>query len=216
MTRRSRSRFDSFLEDLAAVELAGSAFNQYARRGPAARANAVRRGNLRRYFEQLDQRHPSALLVGEAPSYRGGRLTGVPFVSETILLCGIEEIGIFGAKRGYRRTGEFERLSTEASATIVWATIRHIQPLPLLWNAFPFHPYRGGNQRTNRMPGKKELRIGQPFLQRLLDLFPIEKIIAVGNQAAKTLSALGIEHARVRHPSQGGKVKFVQGLRALL
>jgi uracil-DNA glycosylase len=211
-----RRSFERFVEDLAGVKLSDGAFNQYARGGSATRANAMRRANLRLYFEQISQRRPSTLLVGEAPSYRGGRLTGVPFVSETILLCGIEQIGMFGAQRGYRRTGEFERISTEASATIVWATIRHFDPLPLLWNAFPFHPYRGQNQRTNRMPWKRELEMGHRFLRDLLELFPVDNVIAVGNQAACSLSDLGIDHARVRHPSQGGKLKFVQGLQTLM
>lgn len=204
------------VEALAEVNLTANAFNQYGRRGVAARANAVRRRNLKKYLEQIAEQKPRAVLIGEAPSYRGGRLTGIPFVSESILLCGIEEIGLLGSHRGYRRTGEFERISTEASATMVWATIRHLQPLPLLWNAFPFHPFHDGNQRTNRMPGVRELIVGQPFILELLGLFPIERVIAVGNQADQSLTRLGIVHDKVRHPSQGGKIKFVEGLLKLL
>lgn len=216
MKARPRAGLVRFVNDLAAVELSTPAFNQYARGGVLASANALRRRNLGLYLEEVRRRRPSTILIGEAPSYRGGRLTGIPFVSESILLRGVEEIGMFGSARGFRRCNEFERVSTEASATMVWATIRSFDPLPLLWNAFPFHPYRSGNQRTNRMPGNRELLIGQPFILRLLDLFDIREVVAVGNRASESLRLLGIAHTRVRHPSQGGKVKFVQGLTALL
>jgi uracil-DNA glycosylase len=216
MNARSRASVARFVDDLAAVELSTPAFNQYARGGVLSSANALRRRNLGLYLEQILERRPATMLIGEAPSYRGGRLTGIPFVSESILLQGIEELGMFGPSRGYRRCSEFERVSTEASATMVWGTIRSFDPLPLLWNAFPFHPYRHGNQRTNRMPGNLELLIGQPFILRLLELFDLREVVAVGNRAAESLTLLGIAHSRVRHPSQGGKVKFVEGISTLL
>jgi uracil-DNA glycosylase len=150
------------------------------------------------------------MLVGEAVSYRGGRLTGIPFVSESLMLRGVN--GVLGEQRGYHRATSTPRPSTEASATMVWATIRHIEPLPLLWNAFPFHPHAAGNPHSNRMPTVVELAIGEHFIERLLRLFPIERVVAIGNQAAASLARLGIEHVRVRHPSQGGKRKFVEGM----
>jgi uracil-DNA glycosylase len=103
-------------------------------------------------------------------------------------------------------------VSTEASATMVWATIRTIEPLPLLWNAFPFHPFLPGNPFSNRMPSAGELAIGAPFIARLLRLFPIERVVAIGNFADRTLAGLGVEHVKVRHPSQGGKRLFVAGM----
>src|SRR5437763_6428411 len=35
----------------------------------------------------------------------------------------------------------YTTLFRSASATMVWSTIRGIEPLPALWNAFPFHPF---------------------------------------------------------------------------
>ena len=159
------------------------------------------------------------LLIGEAVSYRGGRLTGIAFVSETVLLDGVDITAapgrVRGADRGYRKATLGPRLSTEASATMVWGTIRSISPLPLLWNAFPFHPFHRGDEDTNRVPDSMELTIGQPFIEALMQLFPIRTVVAVGNQAAASLSKLGIDHTRVRHPSQGGKQKFVEGMARL-
>ena len=40
----------------------------------------------------------------------------------------------------------------------------------------------------------------------------IERIAAIGNQASFSLTRLGVPHEKVRHPSQGGKNKFVAGM----
>ena len=90
MIRAVPRRFDRLLDDLSRVALSSRAYNQFARTGDDVRGNAVRRGNLRRYLEELDAIGPRLLLVGEAVSYRGGRLTGIPFVSETVMLSGVE------------------------------------------------------------------------------------------------------------------------------
>jgi uracil-DNA glycosylase len=203
-------RFDRFIADLARVELSDRAVNQYAE-------SAARRRNLRLYLEEIEAIVPRLLLVGEAVSYRGGRLTGIPFVSESVMLCGVDLAGgrrILGAER-YAKADPATRVSTEASATMVWATIRHIAPLPMLWNAFPFHPFHAGNPFSNRVPSAGELAIGARFVARLLRLFPIERVVAIGNQASRTLASLGVEHAKVRHPSQGGKRLFVDGMARL-
>ena len=203
-------RFDRFIDELSRAALSPRACNQYARGLPE---NAVRRRNLRLYLEQLDAIGPTLMLVGEAVSHRGGRLTGIPFVSESLMLCGVGDV--LGEHRGYCRATATPKPSTEASATMVWATIRHIEPLPLLWNAFPFHPHVDGNPFSNRMPTAAELAIGERFIEWLLRLFPIARVAAIGNAASSSLTRLGVEHVKVRHPSQGGKRKFVEGMARL-
>lgn len=162
---------------------------------------------------------PKMLLAGEAPSHRGGRRTGIAFVSETLMLAGIpircEPHRVMGSERGYRKATAGSELSTEASATIVWSTIRDIEPLPILWNAFPFHPFRHEEPDSNRMPSAAELAIGERFLEWIIEMFRIERVVAVGNHAAASLARIGIEHDKVRHPSQGGKPQFVAGMARL-
>lgn len=210
-------RFDRFLSDLAAVAVSERATNQFSATVGELHGNAIRRRNLRLYFEELEAIGPRMMLVGEAVSYRGGRLTGIAFVSETVMLGGVETRGgrILGADRGYRKATPGAKLSTEASATMVWATIAQIEPLPLLWNAFPFHPFHGGEPDSNRVPSAAELLAGQPFIERLMRLFPIERLVAIGNQASLSMTRLGLEHHKVRHPSQGGKQLFVDGMARL-
>jgi uracil-DNA glycosylase len=208
-------RFDRFVDDLSRVELSSRATNQFARIADDAPGNAIRRANVRRYLDELDAIGPRLLLVGEAVSYRGGRLTGIAFVSEALMLMGVElanGASVLGAGRGYRKADLASRVSTEASATMVWGAIRDIEPLPLLWNAFPFHPFVAGNPLSNRMPSPAELEAGAPFIRRLIRLFGIERVAAIGNQASLTLTRLRVAHEKVRHPSQGGKNKFVAGM----
>lgn len=205
-----RDRFARFVDSLSRVTLSDRACNQYAR----GDLNAIRRANLRLYLRDMETIGSTILLVGEAPSYRGGRLTGIAFTSESIMLRGIDG-RVLGADRSYRKATPGAKLSTEASATMVWTAIREIDPLPLLWNAFPFHPYETANPFSNRIPSAGELRIGAPFLESLRRLFPIQRIVAVGRLAERSLTELGIEHLAVRHPSQGGKQKFLEGLARL-
>lgn len=189
--------------------------NQFAIASRDVAGNAIRRANLKRYLDDLTAQEPELLLIGEAPSYRGGRLTGIPFVSESLMLRGVEVAGgsqVLGAERGFLKADVTTRPSTEASATMVWGTIHTIEPLPLLWNAFPFHPFHAGNPSSNRCPSSGELAIGQPFIAWLLRLFPIRKVVAIGNSASQSLARMGIDHEKVRHPSQGGKMKFVEGM----
>jgi hypothetical protein len=210
-------RFDSLIRELASVELDERATNQFSSSVGDLAGNAIRRRNLRIYLDQLDALLPRMLLIGEAVSYRGGRLTGVAFVSESVMLAGVETPHgrVLGTEHGYRKATEGPRLSTEASATMVWSTIRLLDRLPLLWNAFPFHPFHAANPLSNRAPTSAELQIGQRFIERLLRLFAFEQIVAIGNHASASLEKLGIEHTKVRHPSQGGKNLFVAGMARL-
>jgi hypothetical protein len=210
-------RFDSLISELADVEVSDRATNQFSRITGDLAENAIRRRNLRLYLDQLFEIGPRMLLIGEAVSYRGGRLTGIAFVSESVMLAGVDTRNgrILGADHGYRKATPGPKLSTEASATMVWGTIREIEPLPLLWNAFPFHPFNPGNPLSNRAPAAAELLIGERFIARLMKLFAFEQVVAIGNSASLSLQRMSIAHTKVRHPSQGGKNLFVEGMARL-
>jgi hypothetical protein len=210
-------RFDRFVSDLGTVELSGRATNQFSHTIGDLQGNAVRRRNLRLYLGEMDAIGPRMLLIGEAVSYRGGRLTGIAFVSESVMLGGMDTSSgrILGADRGYRKATPGPKLSTEASATMVWGTIGGVRPLPLLWNAFPFHPFGTDNELSNRAPTAAELLVGERFIDRLLKLFAFQQVVAIGNSASLSLQRMNIEHTKVRHPSQGGKNLFVEGMARL-
>ncbi|MEQ8675865.1 MAG: uracil-DNA glycosylase [Aggregatilineales bacterium] len=201
-----------FVHDLAITPAPADSFNQY---GYNHVTNEVRRANLTRYLQQMRSRQPVLMLVAEAPGYRGARLTGVPFSSRYLIQNGVGTL--FGTENGYQVPDDIENNAwKEATATIVWDTIHQLSPPPLNWNSYPFHPHQPGKPLTNRKPRKAELDIGQHFLKRLVSLFEIERIIAVGNTAEGTLKAMGISCEKVRHPAQGGKNDFVAGIKRLI
>jgi uracil-DNA glycosylase len=165
----------SFVEELAAAEI-GDTFNFY-RDGPRA---ALLRRRLAAYLDARES--ATLLLVGEAPGYRGARVSGVPFTSERQL------------------TGAGP---AEATATIVRAVLAELdlEAETLCWNAVPTHP---GSETTNRRPTRAEIDAGIRFVQRLAEG---RRVLALGRVAS---AATGAPY--VRHPSHGGAGEFRAGL----
>jgi uracil-DNA glycosylase family 4 len=166
------------VDELAGTTI-GRTFNQY---GAGTRAPLLR-DRLARY---LDARADAPiLLVGEAPGYRGARVSGIPFTSE----------------RQLTGTGP-----AEATATIVQRVLVELglKDDVLLWNVVPTHP---GTGASNRRPTRSEVEAGAAFLR---ELARGRRVIAVGRVAH---SVLGGDY--VRHPSHGGAEAFGRGLRLL-
>jgi hypothetical protein len=164
-----------FVEQLAAATI-GSTTNFYREGAGADR----RRRRLAGYLES--RRAARLVLVGEAPGYRGARISGIPFTSE----------------RQLSGTGP-----AEATATIVHRVLAElgVEADVLLWNAVPTHP---GTARSNRPPTRAEIEAGLPFLA---ELAPRRRILPVGRVAERALGIRG-----VRHPSHGGAQAFRAGL----
>lgn len=205
-------QFMNFIEELALTKVAPNVYNQYSYENEE---NAVRRDNLLIYLEQMYKLNPEVILVGEAPGYRGCRLTGVPFTSEHLLMNNIGELELFGREAGYRLALPKEKLLKEATATIIWETLLKNNMISLAWNAFPFHPHRADNGESNRTPLKSELITGEKFLLQIIEMFKIKKVVAVGRKAEETLGKLNINCSKVRHPAQGGKNDFADGIKKI-
>ncbi len=176
----STSPIEQWLDRLSVAQTAADATNQFAYGNPY---NDVRRANLRRYLEQMAALKPTVMLVGEAPGYRGSRLTGIPFGSRRVVLQGVPELGLFGVQNGYQDAPEpgFERIQGEQSATAVWGTLASLRQAPLIWAAFPYHPHLLGEPLTNR-----KLRDG-----------PGDDVLAVGNVGEEALKRLGITAVKI-------------------
>lgn len=211
----TEAQIDALIDTLAGVETTDDTCNEYALSNPN---NAIRRANLKLYLGAMAERMPDTLMVMEAPGYRGCRLTGVPVTSRKVLLEGVPELDMFGEEKGFQNVADagFERVYGEQSATIVWGTLADLQVVPFIWNTFPFHPHKKGKPLTNRKPRKPETQLGSEILQQVIDLWDFQKMIAIGNVAYDTMTSLGIECVKVRHPAQGGKNDFVAGLTELL
>lgn len=169
---------------------------------------------LERLAQHLNCR-PKFILIGEAPGYQGCRYSGIPFTSERLLLEGaIPRIG-----RLTDRLSTRIRLFSEPSATIVWKTLNElgISEHTILWNALQLHPFKPNQPWTNRTPTDFELALGEPALRLLVGAFPKAKLVAVGKKAGLLLDTMHIAPvATVRHPANGGAIKFADGLKALV
>lgn len=205
-------KLKEFVEELATTEVTLNVYNQYSY---VSIENEVRRNNLLLYLKQMYKLKPQIILIGEAPGYRGCRLTGVPFTSEHLLINNMPGLELFGKEAGYRLAVEKEKLLKEATATIIWEILLKYDVISLAWNAFPFHPHKQGNPESNRAPLKGELLIGEKPLIQMIEMFNIKKVVAVGRKAEETLNKLNVCCHKVRHPAQGGKNEFVEGIKAL-
>ena len=147
-----------FVERLAAARI-GDTFNQYAESG-------LRRERLARYLRE--RRCARVLLVGEAPGYRGARVSGIPFTSE----------------RQLSGTGP-----AEATATIVHRVLEELGlEQALLWNLVPTHP---GTAASNRPPTRSEIELSAPFLR---ELAAGRRVVAVGRLAHARLGGPYVRH----------------------
>jgi hypothetical protein len=103
---------------------------------------------------------------------------------------------------------------SEPTATIVWGTLLRLGLKPpqfVLWNAFPWHsfdPRRG--RLSNRMPNKSERAAGLTVLKGFLELFPCDRVVALGRIAAAQLEELNVNAHCARHPASGGAKLFRQ------
>ncbi|MDQ3066941.1 MAG: uracil-DNA glycosylase [Actinomycetota bacterium] len=168
-----------FVDRLATARI-GATYNQYS-------GSPTRRDRLERYLDE--RRNAPLLLVGEAPGYRGTRVSGIPLTSE----------------RQLTGTGP-----AEATATIVHRTLAELglEAEVLLWNVVPTHPHRPGKPDSNRRPTRVEIEQSSGFLA---ELARGRRAIPLGRLAHEQL---GGEY--IRHPAQGGAVAFRAGLIAAL
>jgi uracil-DNA glycosylase len=169
---------DGLVEALATARI-GATFNFY-RDGERA---PLLRERLACY---LDERAEAPLLLlGEAPGYRGARVSGIPFTSERQL------------------TGSGP---AEASATIVHGVLAELglEERVLLWNVVPTHPHCVGDQASNRRPTRAEVAASRPFLD---NLWRGRSVLPVGR-----LAHCVVGDPYLRHPSHGGAAAFRAGL----
>jgi uracil-DNA glycosylase len=197
-------QIDDFISKLSLVNKTNGTTNLYF---GDSRESQVRRNNLKVYLAKMKTINPRILILGEAPGYKGCRLSGIAFTSEKVLF---ENPFFSGEEMQYVNIQK--DLESEISATIVWSEISKFAEKPLIWNVFPFHPHSVADIKTNRTPTNTELEEGKEFLIDLLQIFEIQKIIALGRKPESQLTEIGIPFSYIRHPANGGKNQFLLGL----
>lgn len=170
------------------------------------------RENLYNYLQRIRNDNSKVMLIGEAPSYHGCRLSGIAFTCEENFT---EDIipGIMGKDLGYKifSDGKPEK---ELSASIVWPKLKEWYMLhgcvPLLWNICPFHPHKKNDVKSNRTPQKEEIERGIKYFLELVDIFNIQHIGCIGRESFNAIEAMNLNTSLeyLRHPSCGGIKKF--------
>lgn len=186
------------------------AFNPYRDRHPELDrpdAPAIRRANLRAYFDALQQ--PRLFMMAEAPGPWGCRFTGVPITSEDQMLD--PDFPLSGD-----RTSTADAPHTEYSGSIFWRVMTPAFPHFFIWNSVPLHPHDEGEPLTIRTPRRTEVRAWQDLTQGLLDALQPDRIVAIGRKAERAFTELNADPTYVRHPSHGGAKKFATGMNTIL
>lgn len=178
----------------------------------ATPAGALRAANLDRYLALTSADPPPAILVAEAPGYRGATVTGVPFMSVRELSAspGL----ITGAADGDGFAAPPDPAATwELSASVVWKALADwSRPVPMAWPIYPNHPFQAGDRATNRAPRAGEVSAGTPIVLELIEALGIRSVLAVGRKAQGALASVGLDAVAIRHPAQGGAGIFARQL----
>ena len=187
-------------------------------RAPRHDMPRLRRENMEAYIDARRD-HARVMLLGEAPSHRGCRFTGIAFCSETELT----QMGDIVARRKLALTSRDAEVKPqrERSAAVIWSEIERAgKPFEVvLWNAFPWHPFleEGGAKAgpcgpsSNRKPRSTEVAQGRPVMEALMRCFTRRlRVFAVGKVAEDALARWeSVECAGyIRHPAQGGEGLF--------
>ena len=178
-------------------------------RAPRRGMPGIRRENMQAYIEART-RTARVMLLGEAPSHRGCRFTGIAFCSEVELVHKRDQV----AREPLHLTSaqSAEKPMRERSAAVIWDELERAGCARdvVLWNAFPWHPY-GDALTTNRRPRNTEVEHGREPLRVLLACFthPL-RILAVGKVAEDGLRRWPEFQCGgyLRHPAQGGEALF--------
>ena len=179
-------------------------FNQYQEKNML--------NNLEAYLKYLLRYRSDILLIGEAPGYRGCRLTGIPFTSGNVIKT--SEHNIF---REIGREIVLPQVVSEKTATILWGFLGINKAVPILWNAFPFHPHQSRKTEGNRRPNVSEIEEGTTYLKLICNLFKPKKLCSLGRVGESILKIVfpKEEIIYIRHPSHGGKKDFIEGMTEL-
>ncbi|MFX1453827.1 MAG: uracil-DNA glycosylase [Promethearchaeota archaeon] len=201
-----------FLEKLTKRESSQTVFNQYK--------SPFQHNNLFIYLNQAQINGADILFLGEAAGYKGCRITGVPFSAN----YNIKNSKCFSQLRKSLFLGQIDE-KRESTSTIFHEFINKkpsIYNKIVVWNVFPFHSYDSGNHNSNRTPSHQELVEGQDFILDLFKIFKFKQYYPIGASAETCLTEMRVnniippfEFFRIRHPSHGGKVDFIKGMKRI-
>lgn len=175
-------------------------------------APSERRKLLESVLRRATSRVSISLWVGRDLGHRGGRRTGLPFVSDVNQSNYLRRWGLEPAPLTTKNSSV-----NEVSSDAIFNTLSRLNKDVFLWNVFPLHPHYPRQPFTNRAHNAKERDAGLLILSQLIKLLCCETIVAIGAAADLALRELVPErtiHA-VRHPAHGGNKQFTDQIKQL-
>ena len=182
-------------------------FNPYSNRCPVHDLGGAPQQRLQTLLAMLETatgQNIDSIWIGRDLGYRGGRRTGLAFTDDVHIHEHAERWEL-----SFERPTKGEPVA-ERSASVIWQVLSQIEAPIFLWNVFPLHPHESGNPFSNRSHNSRERRAGEEILVELLRLLRPRRLIAIGNNAARTVLRLTDQRevVQVRHPSYGGQKQF--------
>jgi hypothetical protein len=190
-----------------------NAFNPYTDRCAVhdrPGAPAKRREALRGILAAAASGGTHSVWIGRDLGYRGGRRTGLALTDDVHVSAHAARWGV-ATERCTKGDPVRER-----TAALAWSVLDEIDLPVFLWNVFPLHPHDPGLPFTNRLHCASERAAGEEILANLLKLLRPKLVVALGSDAARCAERVAPEiFVRVRHPSYGGQVQFLDQMSEL-
>jgi uracil DNA glycosylase superfamily protein len=206
-------RPSEFVSNLCALSFA-DVFNPYADRCPVYdKDDAPRRrtATLLAMLKAASKCEVDSIWIGRDLGYRGGRRTGLALTDDVHIALHARRWGV----AMYRPTKG--QAVAERTAAVIWSVLDRIEVPVFLWNVFPLHPHEVGEPFSNRAHNSQERAAGEDVLAEIIALIAPKRIIAIGNDAAKSAARVSPDKKaiQVRHPSYGGQNEFLTQMKSL-
>lgn len=222
----------SFIESLSSytAPLTFNPWNDFDPSYEVENSIEIRRKHLTSYLEKRVGK-AKYLFIAEACGYQGGHFSGIAMTCERMILnyhpsVTSEMILGYQGRRTSKpesplitKSTQKEKGFNEPTDSVVWKAALEQGLSPdefLLWNIFPFHPYKEGNLLSNRTPTDEELAIGLSYTKELLEIVGNLPILAIGKKSETTLQEAGLSAFGLRHPANGGANIFRNQLHEFL
>jgi hypothetical protein len=202
-----------FVSALSVLSFADT-FNPYADRCPVYdRQDAPdrRAATLLAMLKAAGKCEVDSIWIGRDLGYRGGRRTGLALTDDVHMAMHAQRWGV----AMYRPTKG--QAVAERTAAVIWSVLDRIEVPVFLWNVFPLHPHEAGEPFSNRAHNARERAAGEDILAELITLIAPKRIVAIGNDAAKSAERISPNRKtiQVRHPSYGGQNQFLAQMQSL-